>query len=189
MRKWVVLGAISAAILAIVAVQAVVAQDGGLPDIGAITRDLALQLEAARSRDGRYPQILELRRRDTTSAPLASQRAPMGPRSSSAAALQQTSPIPTPSADVEIVCPPGEPCPDLASEELPTGLTIIVNTYTAPSGAGYEIVYQMAWGGWLWKKVAVYGPETWRSKQWEPISPLPTPATPVSPLGTPRPER
>ena len=181
MRKWLVLGAIGAAILAVIAAQAVVAQDGGLPDIGAITRDLALQLEAVRSRDGRYPQILELRRRDTPSAPMSSQRAPMGPRTYSAEALAETSPIATP--DVEIACPAGEPCPDIDTDELPTGLTITVNTYTAPDGEGYEIVYEMAWGGWQWRKVAAYGPESWRARDWEPISPLMTPL--FSPLEEP----
>lgn len=127
------------------------------PDVQVISQHIAEAQGVARARSGRYAQILTL---PTPSGPLTvqSQRAP---RPWLAEQTHATTPTPALLTFVSPLCPPdAATCPPPLP--APDGVQVYVNTYTGPTGDGYEIVYEYQ----NWRKIENHGPETWRAQDW-----------------------
>ena len=66
----------------------------------------------------------------------------------------------------------------LSFPAAPESITVTVNTYSAPGGTGYEVVYEYSDAGVTWRMVENHGPEPWRARPWALLSPLPIPEAP-----------
>lgn len=53
-----------------------------------------------------------------------------------------------------------------------SGARTWVHVYDGPSGRGWELEILLTRGGETWRRVVHRGPETWRERGWERISPL-----------------
>jgi len=67
-----------------------------------------------------------------------------------------------PADDQEI----GLPCPAITAPGPPLLVTLRVDEYAGPSGAGYVIIFEYKLGANLYRKEINYGPETWRDRDW-----------------------
>lgn len=52
------------------------------------------------------------------------------------------------------------------------GVTAQVHEYEGPKGRGWELELRLVRDGVTWRKVLHSGPETWRERDWEAVSPL-----------------